>query len=1373
MNRELLTPISVKHILEMASTYSQNEPQMQAAAAAGFVEGLASSRSPSVSIASEDEILGVSPVASESDVSAASIESILINTPSDGSDSDREINSPAAASPNLRNPQHSSPAYYLFMNGTDTAYRNEPIVPEKDDIHPFSHLVQIISKTLSETSKEDPWNQQEGGKKCEAERGLAYESNSVALVNGPCTTATNKGERIAEGLLLALNAIARGKWNLQIIGHSRGAVESYDIIHELHRIKLALEDSSQSLRTVLLSSPLDYIKAGMAKMIGAEAENEKEIDTPEIRELLKEQLSNYSARMYSLDPVPGNPPLGLGWENPRFKESLPPEVKSVLAYACADERSSWFRPWFAPGVIPIVLPSDHAFIVGATEAHGNQAISAPMAERWNVRDYVYCNMLHRLQEATGLFDGKVAAKSIAVPGCNTLNKIVDTYCSEPATREKQLIEHLHRAISVESWSKELRRYSYISAGVGTISKALTRGLISLQSVDDYLGKINILEGAGADVDLGRLLTGGDLTLAQIPLITLVDELSSLLLGDLDSKFSSIIEQPLIEQVQGIKALLSTLISELSQYHKSKSNLSLTLANSFMGKHTHEAFVQRLLGLINRVAQTYLGGTLAESERAAFFDAIAGQEGLFYFLQTTTVQNTNPDVISKFAPVAELFTERLKHHVKDRYLTINSSIDVLERAARDYLQLQYDFAQRLEEYRQEPIPQEGAYDQKIQDSYVAIKTEILTSLNAHTVEQLQTIVNDAINADAGLSEVQRAELRQMFQESQAFRCLSLTDKSQITELFSKLTKLYEQATIFTHGYQQLQGLMVSKASSASAAVDAEPELPASTITARILEIGASIFARKQAIYDLRAYREHPVSTVIDEALYNTLRDKAINERGARPLDELDKLDAQIVQNQKTLQEVQASVIAQSKLIEVAQAKENDFLIFSTTIEGRFAKIRLLQADVPRNLRELEEEALRLELEIPHYLESYQRILDELKAIAQSSTSAKLLVKLIHIDTEGAPLSQGQIEKMLRIQAQKTSLTTQFFQNHNTITASLGTIEEDMKELRNKLKLQNLWKKLLKDKQVDDLKLITTVHHDTLLGLEDNKNLLVLAAAEADRILLTADTAVSSDEFMAFSADFQTQVVALETQLSDFSEALHTLENEQIMIAECLKAKDCFGQPNAQAYTEIEQHALEQSSNMAALKAEHLRIAKQVQDLHEAHDTMRQHLLDIETANSTDAGLRCLKAIDKLRLATTIYLSSLESDKSNNKAIAPTEKIRVVNALLSALDNPRASAYERVLAFDGILKSEDNRAILITRRDSAFRTFFEGVLDALIGLLTVVTLGIPYAIYCAAQKSPYGFFSSTVRGETFTRRALSVTNDVISNEPIEEQAGIAPQ
>ena len=128
---------------------------------------------------------------------------------------------------------------------------------------------------------------------------------------------------------MILKAVAEGKSNIQIASHSRGAVESILISHELKRIKEALKaDPKKTIFKILLESPCSYTKAGVEKLF-------KEVNESVQDEAaaLAERLSSAKINLFLMDPVPGGSYRGLslvGWRDERFYQPSPANSTELL-----------------------------------------------------------------------------------------------------------------------------------------------------------------------------------------------------------------------------------------------------------------------------------------------------------------------------------------------------------------------------------------------------------------------------------------------------------------------------------------------------------------------------------------------------------------------------------------------------------------------------------------------------------------------------------------------------------------------------------------------------------------------------------------------------------------------------------------------------------------------------------------------------------------------------------------------------------------------------------------------------------------------------------------------------------------------------------
>ena len=134
-------------------------------------------------------------------------------------------------------PVPSSPDHFLFLLGTDTKFTPRPTmfpIRDYERGETLSYVAQAMALLLNE---EGASNLLEPTPIANA---LSYDSPSVDVLNGPTTRGTEVGNRIAQGVFLALRAAASGKKTLQISGHSRGAVETILVMHELDRIYFAV-----------------------------------------------------------------------------------------------------------------------------------------------------------------------------------------------------------------------------------------------------------------------------------------------------------------------------------------------------------------------------------------------------------------------------------------------------------------------------------------------------------------------------------------------------------------------------------------------------------------------------------------------------------------------------------------------------------------------------------------------------------------------------------------------------------------------------------------------------------------------------------------------------------------------------------------------------------------------------------------------------------------------------------------------------------------------------------------------------------------------------------------------------------------------------
>ncbi|WP_058520043.1 hypothetical protein [Legionella tucsonensis] len=203
-------------------------------------------------------------------------------------------------------------------------------------------IVSFLIKTnaLAQTTKEDTKNP------------YPLQSDEITVINGPKTDGSNVGEKISLGLAAILKAIARGQTLINIIAHSRGAVESILIAHEL-----------QAIQTIISGcATFEEVLKQLAEQQTKRYKGTPTNNTPDIIESLKSQINlipkeeqeqwfnklktnlpHTSINFFGIDPVPGDC-FPITWYDERFF-ILPEIIKNAELIYYANEHSDWgFTP---------------------------------------------------------------------------------------------------------------------------------------------------------------------------------------------------------------------------------------------------------------------------------------------------------------------------------------------------------------------------------------------------------------------------------------------------------------------------------------------------------------------------------------------------------------------------------------------------------------------------------------------------------------------------------------------------------------------------------------------------------------------------------------------------------------------------------------------------------------------------------------------------------------------------------------------------------------------------------------------------------------------------------------------------------------------
>lgn len=468
-----------------------------------------------------------------------------------------------------------SPDYFLFLLGTDTQFVRRPLAPELsyERGETLSYSAQVLSLLLGEES--DPGMSEPH----------AYSSPSVDVLNGPDPRGCLVGERIAQGLFLALHAVASGKTRLQIAAHSRGAAEAILMMHELERIKIALRDMPEkSLLEILKDTPCALTKTAVSTIFPNII---KEEDTLEKRTLLSEKLSRLEINAFLIDPVPGDTMLGIPgirWHDPRFYIKTPCQHYELLL--CRDERSSCFYPIIPPGMKSTIIPGHHGTPSG--NAYTQRLDPLPQALKHHnttsIQDLTILKLFYFIEQQTDL---RTPATALNVEHPELDEKLNAYLNADKDGKQQQLIEQYNAVCRDDPAYRHFRKTCYLGFPIKEI-KGHRWGHHESEAFESMKVIMPEMQGSIVNIEHARFI--------------------------ISSHFKLPIDSEPREQVECItKALLAIKNPEASP-------LKEMIASSAQGK---TLFQDSLSKLVESIGQKYLRNHLTTAEKLNLLNSIAG------------------------------------------------------------------------------------------------------------------------------------------------------------------------------------------------------------------------------------------------------------------------------------------------------------------------------------------------------------------------------------------------------------------------------------------------------------------------------------------------------------------------------------------------------------------------------------------------------------------------------------------------------------------------------------------------------------------------------------------------------------------------------
>ncbi|WP_028389667.1 hypothetical protein [Legionella fairfieldensis] len=242
-------------------------------------------------------------------------------------------------------------AFTLTLLGTDTQYTPDP---KSEDHYDRGETLSFVSRLIAGNDLEveiDP---------------VHLYRDTQCLIDGPKTLGSEVGDRIARGVLAILKAVGRGETQINMMAHSRGAVEAILVAHELERIqKICKEEPLPGKRKDLIkNSPCENTQTAM-KTDSREGGIADQLATLDFSTIAK-NIQDVKLSMFNIDPVPGGRFQGapVRWVDGRFYH-VPAIVKEYEQYVYENERSRCFK-----AIVPKESPDTHFKLNSLPGHHG-------------------------------------------------------------------------------------------------------------------------------------------------------------------------------------------------------------------------------------------------------------------------------------------------------------------------------------------------------------------------------------------------------------------------------------------------------------------------------------------------------------------------------------------------------------------------------------------------------------------------------------------------------------------------------------------------------------------------------------------------------------------------------------------------------------------------------------------------------------------------------------------------------------------------------------------------------------------------------------------------------------------------------------------
>lgn len=294
---------------------------------------------------------------------------------------------------------HGEGSFSLILLGTNTTFT---LKEKSDKNYPKGESLSVVATQIKTNPNQVTQKDDEGISE--------LIKNEVEVIKGPSTLGSEVGDRIGRGLASLLKAISRGQTTLNILGHSRGAVQGILIAHELNELQ----------KIIGVCESLDEMLSHLKKQQD-ERVNKKTSNTNDFISILKKKIKEHpnqgeffenlkfncpkaSLNFFLMDPVPGDV-YPVTWYDARFY-TLPLIVKNAEIIYYENERSDrGFTPIYISGtdsnqkITLLSMPGHHGTgSSGNNKSQQGYDVQPKDKKATHVQKLIVYKILHFLQQ---------------------------------------------------------------------------------------------------------------------------------------------------------------------------------------------------------------------------------------------------------------------------------------------------------------------------------------------------------------------------------------------------------------------------------------------------------------------------------------------------------------------------------------------------------------------------------------------------------------------------------------------------------------------------------------------------------------------------------------------------------------------------------------------------------------------------------------------------------------------------------------------------------------------------------------------------------------------------------------------------------------